>query len=42
VPGPQGRAESQHIDIIHHFARDHVANGELKSVDCLSEDNVSD
>jgi len=39
------RKESQrvkHIDIIHHFARDHVASGELQLVYCRSEDNVSD
>jgi hypothetical protein len=41
----QDRKEGQmvkHIDIIHHFARDHVASGELKFVYCKSEDNVSD
>jgi hypothetical protein len=32
----------KHIDIIHHFARDHVASGELSFVNCKSEDNVSD
>ena len=32
----------KHIDIIHHFARDHVASGELRFVYCRSEDNVSD
>jgi hypothetical protein len=32
----------KHIDAIHHFARDHVASGELSSVYCKSEDNVSD
>lgn len=32
----------KHIDIIHHFARDHVASGELQFVYCRSEDNVSD
>jgi hypothetical protein len=32
----------KHIDIIHHFARDHVASGELSFVYCKSEDNVSD
>jgi hypothetical protein len=31
----------KHIDIIHHFARDHVASGELSFVYCRSEDNVS-
>jgi hypothetical protein len=41
----QDRKESQrvkHIDIIHHFARDHVASGELQFLYCRSEDNVSD
>jgi hypothetical protein len=32
----------KHIDIIHHFARDHVASGELQFVYCKSEENVSD
>jgi hypothetical protein len=32
----------KHIDIIHHFAKHHVANGKLKFVYCKSEDNVSD
>jgi hypothetical protein len=32
----------KHIDIIHQFARDHVASGELSFVYCKSEDNVSD
>ena len=32
----------KHIDIIHHFARDHVASGELKFAYCRSADNVSD
>jgi hypothetical protein len=30
----------EHIDIMHRFARDHVASGEL--VYCKSKDNVSD
>jgi hypothetical protein len=30
------------IDVIHHFARDHVASGELSFVYCKSEENVSD
>ena len=41
----QDRKESQrvkHIDIIHHFARDHVASGELQFLYCRSEDNASD
>jgi hypothetical protein len=41
----EDRKEGQrvkHIDIIHHFARDCVASGELKFVYCRSEDNVSD
>jgi len=33
---------SKHIDIIHHFARDHVATGQLQFVYCKSADNVSD
>ena len=32
----------KHIDIIHHFARDHVVSGELKFAYCRSADNVSD
>jgi hypothetical protein len=32
----------KHIDVIHHFARDHVASGELSFVSCKSEENVSD
>ena len=32
----------KHIDIIHHFARDRVASGELQFVYCKSADNVSD
>jgi hypothetical protein len=32
----------KHIDIIHHFARDHVASGELQFLYCKSADNVSD
>jgi hypothetical protein len=32
----------KHIDIIHHFARDHVATGQLYFSYCKSEDNVSD
>jgi hypothetical protein len=38
----EGQRVIKHIDIIHHFARDHVAIGELKFVYCKSEDNVSD
>ena len=33
---------AKHIDIIHHFARDHVASGESKFVYCRSASNVSD
>ena len=39
------RKESQkvnHIDITNHFARDHVASGELQFLYSRSEDNVSD
>jgi hypothetical protein len=32
----------KYIDVIHHFARDRVANGELSFVYCKSEENVSD
>ena len=41
----QDRKENQrvkHIDIIRHFARDHVASVELQFLYCRSEDNVSD
>jgi hypothetical protein len=32
----------KHIDVIHRFARDHVASGEVSFVCCKSKDNVSD
>jgi hypothetical protein len=32
----------KNIDIMHHFARDHVASGELMFLYCKSEDNGSD
>jgi hypothetical protein len=32
----------KHVDVIHHFARDHVASGELSFVYCKSVENVSD
>jgi hypothetical protein len=32
----------EHIDVVHHFTRDHVASGELSFVHGKSEDNVSD
>lgn len=32
----------KHIDIIHHFAREHVASGILQFMYCRSADNVSD
>jgi hypothetical protein len=32
----------KHVDVIHHFARDNVASGELCFVYCKYEDNVSD
>jgi hypothetical protein len=32
----------EHIDVVHHFARDHVASGELSFVHCKSVENVSD
>jgi hypothetical protein len=32
----------KHINVIHHFARDHVASGELSFVYCKSVENVSD
>ena len=38
----KGSQRVKHIDIIHHFARDHVASGELQFLYCRSEDNVSD
>jgi hypothetical protein len=40
-----GRKEikrAKHIDIVHHFAHDHVATGNVKLVYCKSEGNVSD
>jgi hypothetical protein len=33
---------AKHINIVHHFARDWIASGELKFVYCKSEENVSD
>jgi hypothetical protein len=33
---------AKHRDIVHHFAHDRVASGELKFVYCKSEENVSD
>jgi hypothetical protein len=45
LPLCKDRKEGQHAkhtDIIHHFARDHVASGELSFVYCKSEDYVSD
>jgi hypothetical protein len=41
----KARKEGQrvkHIDVIHQFARDHVAIGEISFVYCKSEENVSD
>jgi hypothetical protein len=32
----------KHIDVIHHFARDHVVSGELSFVYCKSVESVSD
>ena len=32
----------KHIDIIHHFARDHVQSGELRFAYCRSAENISD
>jgi len=32
----------KHIDIIHHFARDHVVSGQLQYLYCKSQDNISD
>ena len=32
----------KHIDVIHHFARERVASGEIKFVYCRSADNTSD
>jgi hypothetical protein len=42
VQGPQGGAAGEHINMIHHFARDHVASRELSFVYCKSEKKVSD
>ena len=30
----------EHIDILHHFARDHVASGELQFLYCRSKEDV--
>jgi hypothetical protein len=35
-------AAGEHIDMIHHFARDHVASGELSFVYCKYDKKVSD
>jgi hypothetical protein len=32
----------KHIDVVHHFARDNVASGELSFVYSKSEERVSD
>jgi hypothetical protein len=45
IPLCKGRKEGQrftHINIIHHFARDHVARRELQFVYCKSKGNASD
>jgi hypothetical protein len=36
------RQRVKHMDVIPHFARDHVASGELSFVYCKSIENVSD
>jgi hypothetical protein len=33
---------SRHIDVLHHFARDHVMTWDLDFVHCKSENNISD
>jgi hypothetical protein len=33
---------SKHLDVIHHFACDHVKTGELEFVYCKSENNIGD
>jgi hypothetical protein len=38
----KGTKRTKHIDIMHHFARDRVASGELNFVFCKSEENVAD
>jgi hypothetical protein len=32
----------KHVDIIHHSARDHVANGELSFISCKLDNNLRD
>lgn len=38
----QFHARSKHIDIRHHFVRDHIANGDIRTPHCSSEDNCAD
>ena len=43
MSGSDGESERvEHIHIIHHFVRDHVASGELQFLCSRSEDHVSD
>jgi hypothetical protein len=38
----KGGQRSKRVDVIHHFARDHVMTWELDFVYCKSENNISD
>ena len=38
----KGHARAKHIDIRHHYIREHVSNGEIKVVHVPSEDNLAD
>lgn len=38
----QFHARSKHIDIRHHFVRDHITAGDIRTPHCSSEDNCAD
>jgi hypothetical protein len=42
VLGPESTKRAKHIDVVHHFARDHVASRELFFVYVKSDNNIAD